>query len=283
MKEGKKMKKCLSLLVVCLLVLSGCSSKDKDNDDSIIVGMECNYAPFNWTQLDDSNGAVKISNTQGYCAGYDVEIAKLIAEELGKTLVIKKVTDFGSLPSEVNTNQIDLIIAGMSPTAERAEAIDFSNPYYYSDLVLVVRKNSTYASAKSLSDFSGAKVAAQINTLHDDVIDQISGVNHATALSDFPTLTVSVKSTDIDAFVSEKPVALAIVGNNPDLTFVSFEDGEGFKLTEEDATGLFVSVGMKKNSDSLLESVNKVLNNLTDEDRDELMNKAIATQPESGE
>jgi len=277
------MKKCLSLLVVCLLVLSGCSSKDKDNDDSIIVGMECNYAPFNWTQLDDSNGAVKISNTQGYCAGYDVEIAKLIAEELGKTLVIKKVTDFGSLPSEVNTNQIDLIIAGMSPTAERAEAIDFSNPYYYSDLVLVVRKNSTYASAKSLSDFSGAKVAAQINTLHDDVIDQISGVNHATALSDFPTLTVSVKSTDIDAFVSEKPVALAIVGNNPDLTFVSFEDGEGFKLTEEDATGLFVSVGMKKNSDSLLESVNKVLNNLTDEDRDELMNKAIATQPESGE
>jgi len=277
------MKKCLSLLVVCLLVLSGCSSKDKDNDDSIIVGMECNYAPFNWTQLDDSNGAVKISNTEGYCAGYDVEIAKLIAEELGKTLVIKKVTDFGSLPSEVNTNQIDLIIAGMSPTAERAEAIDFSNPYYYSDLVLVVRKNSTYASAKSLSDFSGAKVAAQINTLHDDVIDQISGVNHATALSDFPTLTVSVKSTDIDAFVSEKPVALAIVGNNPDLTFVSFEDGEGFKLTEEDATGLFVSVGMKKNSDSLLESVNKVLNNLTDEDRDELMNKAIATQPESGE
>jgi len=277
------MKKCLSLLVVCLLVLSGCSSKDKDNDDSIIVGMECNYAPFNWTQLDDSNGAVKISNTEGYCAGYDVEIAKLIAEELGKTLVIKKVTDFGSLPSEVNTNQIDLIIAGMSPTAERAEAIDFSNPYYYSDLVLVVRKNSTYASAKSLSDFSGAKVAAQINTLHDDVIDQISGVNHATALSDFPTLTVSVKSTDIDAFVSEKPVALAIVGNNPDLTFVSFEDGEGFKLTEEDATGLFVSVGMKKNSDSLLESVNKVLNNLTDEDRDELMNKAIANQPESGE
>ena len=277
------MKKCLSLLVVCLLVLSGCSSKDKDNDDSIIVGMECNYAPFNWTQLDDSNGAVKISNTEGYCAGYDVEIAKLIAEELGKTLVIKKVTDFGSLPSEVNTNQIDLIIAGMSPTAERAEAIDFSNPYYYSDLVLVVRKNSTYASAKSLSDFSGAKVAAQINTLHDDVIDQISGVHHATALSDFPTLTVSVKSTDIDAFVSERPVALAIVGNNPDLTFVSFEDGEGFKLTEEDATGLFVSVGMKKNSDSLLESVNKVLNNLTDEDRDELMNKAIATQPESGE
>jgi len=277
------MKKCLSLLVVCLLVLSGCSSKDKDNDDSIIVGMECNYAPFNWTQLDDSNGAVKISNTEGYCAGYDVEIAKLIAEELGKTLVIKKVTDFGSLPSEVNTNQIDLIIAGMSPTAERAEAIDFSNPYYYSDLVLVVRKNSTYASAKSLSDFSGAKVAAQINTLHDDVIDQINGVNHATALIDFPTLTVSVKSTDIDAFVSERPVALAIVGNNPDLTFVSFEDGEGFKLTEEDATGLFVSVGMKKNSDSLLESVNKVLNNLTDEDRDELMNKAIATQPESGE
>jgi len=283
MKEGKKMKKCLSLLVVCLLVLSGCSSKDKDNDDSIIVGMECNYAPFNWTQLDDSNGAVKISNTQGYCAGYDVEIAKLIAEELGKTLVIKKVTDFGSLPSEVNTNQIDLIIAGMSPTAERAEAIDFSNPYYYSDLVLVVRKNSTYASAKSLSDFSGAKVAAQINTLHDDVIDQINGVNHATALIDFPTLTVSVKSTDIDAFVSERPVALAIVGNNPDLTFVSFEDGKGFTLTEEDATGLSVSVGMKKNSDSLLESVNKVLNNLTDEDRDELMNKAIANQPESGE
>lgn len=278
------MKKLFSLLIVGMVLLSGCSKTPSGEDKkTITVGLECNYTPFNWTQLDDSNGAVKISNTEGYCSGYDVEIAKKIAAELDKELVIKKVNDFASLPTEINTNQIDLIIAGMSPTKERAEVIDFSDPYYYSDIVLVVRKNGNYANATNINDFSKAKVAAQIDTTHNDLVDQIPDVNHATPLSDFPTLTIALKSTDIDAFVSERPVALAITANNPDLTFISFTKDTGFKLTTEGEVDLAVSVGMKKNSTSLLESVNKVLNSLSNADRDKLMNEAIANQPASEE
>jgi ABC-type amino acid transport/signal transduction systems, periplasmic component/domain len=271
------------LLGLCLFVLLGCSNNSNAENNQLVVGMECNYAPFNWTQLNDDNGAIKISNTEGYCAGYDVEIAKLIADELGLELVIKKVTDFDALPSEANTNQIDLIIAGMSATQERLKVLAFSEPYYFSDLVLVVRKDGDYTEATSIQDFNGARVSAQIGTMHVGFISQINGVNQSTSLSDFPTLTIALKSGDIDAFVSERPVAQAITANNSDLTFVDFEEELGFSLTNEDETELAVSIGMRRNENELLEKVNAILNGLSHEERDGLMRDAIINQPEAGE
>ena len=252
-------------------------------EDGLVVGLECNYAPFNWTQLDDSNGAVKISNAFGYCGGYDVEIAKGIAQDLGKELVIKKITDFDTLPLLVNNGTIDLIIAGMSPTEQRREVIAFSEEYYYSDLVLVVKENSEFSEATNLSGFRGATVAAQIGTLHNDLIKQIPSVNHSTPLSDFPTLTVAVKTGAIDAMVAEKPVAMAIVASNPDLKYIEFEEGNGFNLVGDDQTSLMVTIGLHKEADSLLGAVNKSLENLSAEKRDQLMEVAILNQPASEE
>ena len=274
------MKKILCIAIVCVFFCTGCVNNSK-KENQIVVGLECNYAPFNWTQLDSKNGAVKIENGEGYCAGYDVEIAKLIAKDLGKELVIKKWTDFDALPAAINTGDIDLIIAGMSPSAERKKVIAFSDPYYFSDLVLVVKKTSKYAGITTLEGFSGAKVAAQIGTLHNDVIDQIKGVKHATPLSDFPTLTIAVKSGDIDAMISEKPVALAIVANNPDLVLVDFT--KGFSFTTEEEAGLSVSVGLKKGKDDLLKEINKTLATLNDESRNTMMENAIKNQPQSEE
>ncbi|PKC51292.1 hypothetical protein RhiirA1_484070, partial [Rhizophagus irregularis] len=73
------------------------------------------YPPFNWTQKDDSNGAVKIEGSNEYAGGYDVEIAKRVADALGKELVIVK-TDWDGLLPALDTKVIDAIIAGMSPT-----------------------------------------------------------------------------------------------------------------------------------------------------------------------
>src|SRR5690606_24986880 len=135
----------LTLLLVGLLLLStvlvGCGGNSTDanleDKDIFRVGMEAGYAPFNWTQMNDDNEGVKMEGIAEYAGGYDVEIAKRIAEGLGKELVIVKTEWDGLLPA-LQSGTIDAIIAGMSPTAKRAESIDFTDNYYKSDLVMVV-------------------------------------------------------------------------------------------------------------------------------------------------
>ena len=160
------------MMAFAAMAFTACGT-DKDSDDAAAtgdssdqfrVGMECGYAPFNWTQLDDSNGGVAVEGG-GYAGGYDVEIAKKIAEGLGKELVIVK-TSWDGLPQALQAGTIDAIIAGMSPTEERKKTIDFTDNYYKSDLVMVVKKGGAYENATSIQDFSGAKVTAQLNTFH---------------------------------------------------------------------------------------------------------------------
>ena len=166
------------------------------------VGLECNYPPFNWTQLDDSNGAVPIQGAAGqYAGGYDVEIAKKIADGLGMDLVIVKTEWDGLIP-----DVIDVIIAGMSPTAERKETIDFTDNYYKSDLVMVVKADSEYANATKLEDFSGAKITAQLNTFHYTVIDQIDGVVHMTPLATYPRMVLSLQAGEADLVGVGRPM-----------------------------------------------------------------------------
>ncbi|MBQ6503038.1 MAG: transporter substrate-binding domain-containing protein [Flexilinea sp.] len=242
--------------------------------DTFTVGLECNYAPFNWTQVDDSNGAVPISGGMGYCGGYDVEIAKVIAEALGKELVISKI-EWDGLILAVNSGKIDAVIAGMSPTEERKASVDFSDPYYESDLVIVVKADGPYADAKTLADFSGAKITAQLNTFHDTVVEQIPGVKHMTAMETFPAMIVALNSGKIDGYVSERPGAVSAQESNPGLTFVEFEEGNGFEASPEDVA---VSVAMKKGSEAL-DDVNKALTGLSKETRQEMMDAAVENQP----
>ncbi len=107
------------------------------------VGMECAYAPFNWTDMDDPTpGAVAISSqgSEGlYANGYDVQIAQYIANKLGMKLEIYAITWDGLLPA-LQSGTVDAIIAGMSPTAEREEEIDFTDVYYSSNLVIIYKK-----------------------------------------------------------------------------------------------------------------------------------------------
>ncbi|SMC76082.1 transporter substrate-binding domain-containing protein [Papillibacter cinnamivorans] len=238
------------------------------------VGMECAYAPFNWTQTDDSNGAVPIDGSIGYAAGYDVEIAKLVAASLNKELVVVQV-DWEGLEPALNSGKIDAIIAGMSPTADRRLSMDFSDYYYDSDLVVVVRADSKYVDAKSIGDFAGAKITAQQNTFHYTVLDQMDGIDKQTAMADFPTMIVALTSGKIDGYISERPAAIAAVNSNPEITYVAFEEGKGFDYTKDDVA---VSVAIKKGSD-LLGPINEALAGITAEDRQALMESAIANQP----
>jgi len=269
------MRKFISLVGVLVLafVLSACGNNSGSGDkEKFYVGMEAGYAPFNWTQLDDSNGAVKIDGTNEYAGGYDVEIAKRIAEGLGRELVIVK-TDWEGLVPSLKTNMIDAIIAGMSPTAERKKEIDFSDNYYKSDLVIVVKKGSKYENAKSLADFKGAKITAQLNTFHYTVIDQIEGVDKQTAMDSFPAMRVALQSGIIDGYVSERPEGVSAEAASDEYVMVELTDG-GFETSDEDTA---IAVGLRKNSD-LTEKINEILAGISEEERQQIMDQAIANQ-----
>jgi len=237
------------------------------------VGLECNYAPFNWTQADETEGTVEISSG-GYAGGYDIEIAKKIAEGLGKKLVVVKTEWDGLIPA-VNAGKIDAVIAGMSPTEERKVSVDFSDPYYESELVIVVQKDSKYASAASLADFSGAKITGQLNTFHYTVIDQIPDVQKQAAMETFPAMIVALEAGKIDGYVSELPGAVSAAASNPDLTYVKFDTGKGFEASEEDVA---VAVAVKKGNTDLAK-INEILKGISKEEREQLMNDAVKNQP----
>ncbi|HWJ77992.1 MAG TPA: transporter substrate-binding domain-containing protein [Niallia sp.] len=265
------------LTLLATLLLAGCGSNSSSTSgssdkDTFKVGLEAGYAPFNWTQNDDSNGAVKIQGSSEYAGGYDVEIAKKVAEGLGKKLVIVKTEWDGLVPSLVS-GKVDAIIAGMSPTAERKKTIDFSDNYYQSNLVMVVKKGSKYENATSIQDFKGAKITAQLNTFHYSVIDQIKGVEKKTAMDNFPAMRVALESGVIDGYVSERPEGVSASAANDKYGMVEFK--EGFVTSEEDTS---IAVGLQKDS-KLVDKINKILAEIPEEDRTDLMDNAIKNQP----
>jgi ABC-type amino acid transport substrate-binding protein len=270
MKKSRFSMVCMAVLL-CVMTLASCTAQTAKQ--KFIVGMECNYTPFNWTQADNKNGAVAIA-TGGFAAGYDIEIAKKVADGLGRELVVQKIEWDGLIPA-LTSGKIDAIIAGMSPTAERKLTVDFTDPYYESDLVIVVRKDGRFASATQLSDFTGAKITAQQNTFHYTVIDQIPGVSKQNAMADFPAMIVALSSKKIDGYISERPGAVSACAANADLTFVSFAAGKGFVASPEDVA---VSVALKKGSKDVA-AINTILAKITKEQRQQIMDTAIKNQP----
>lgn len=260
------------LALAVVMLFTGCGGKEKVETETFKVGMEAGYAPFNWTQKDASNGAVKIDKSPEYAGGYDVEIAKRIAEGLGKELVIVKTEWDGLVPALIS-GKIDGIIAGMSPTADRKETIDFSDNYYKSDLVMVVKKGGEYENATSIKDFSGAKITAQLNTFHYSVISQIDGVKKEQAMDNFPAMRVALESGMIDGYVSERPEGVSAQAANDNFKLIEFTDGF---VTSDDDTA--IAVGLRKDSD-LTEEINKILKDITLDDQVKIMDEAILNQP----
>ncbi len=184
------------------------------NRPSLIVGLECDYAPFNWTDIKDNSYNVPIDGKNNeYADGYDVQIALLIAKELNYNLVIKQYGWDALIPA-LQTNDINVIIAGMTDTEDRRESISFTDTYYTSELVLVVRADSPLANIKNISECKGYKLVSQLGTVTDSIIDQIDGVIHLTPVKDFDTAALSVRYGDADAMTAEYPVAVAITSGS---------------------------------------------------------------------
>ena len=267
------------LIVVAVLflgLLSGCASQsggESEEKNTFVVGMEVDYAPFNYELSEPYESSVAIDG--GYADGYDVVIAQRIADELGLELVIKKIS-WNGLPVALEAGEIDAIIAGMTANEEREEGIDFTTPYYDSHgMIMIVRADSEMASYTDINQFSGLRVVGQLNTTYDEVIDQIEGVIHETPKAAYPEMVVALQQGDVDGITAEIAVAKGILAANPDLTVVYFEEGHGF---EADTT---VSIGLKEGSrgSDFFERVQAALDAISEEEREDYMVRAVELQP----
>ena len=270
-------------VLACAALLTGCASNtptstaasSSNSSDTLRVGMECNYAPFNWSTTKESEYTQPISSAD-YCDGYDVVVAKNLADKIGKKVEIVKL-DWDNLILSLNNNQIDAVIAGMTATDERKQQVNFTDPYYVSEEVLIVKKDSQYTSATSLEDFKGATVPGQMNTIYDEVIDQIPGVNHMPAAETFPAAIQALQAGSVDAVTSELPVANGVVSANPDLAIVRFAEGKGFKADTS------VSIAVRKNDDELLNALQDALKTIDTDTRNTWMEEAVNRQPANEE
>lgn len=253
-------------------------------DGVLTVGMECAYAPYNWMQMDDSNGAVEISNVPGsYANGYDVMIAKKICEENGWELeVVSSAWD--SLVPGVQAGTLDACIAGQSMTADRMAEVDMAGPYYYAAIVCVTTKDSPYASATSIADLAGGKCTAQSGTIwYDSCLPQIEGAELASPAETAPAMLMSLETGTVDFICTDMPTALAAAEKNDDLVILDFSGTDGdfqFATEEERAENVNIGISVRKGNTELLDAMNGVLGSMTEDDFNALMEEAIAVQPE---
>ncbi|MGL5514211.1 MAG: transporter substrate-binding domain-containing protein [Sporomusa sp.] len=278
MKTYKTMLKIMLCLVIVAFgtMMTGCSGDKKEATTKVFrVGMECGYAPFNWTQTTADNGAVKIAGSQEYAMGYDVMIAKKIAESMGSQLEIHKIEWDGLAPA-VNAGKIDAAIAGMSITSKRKETVNFSSVYYNADIVALTKKSSSFSTAKNFYDLKGAVATSQLNTVWYDLLKQIPDAKIQPAIDTVPGMIVALTSGKVEVLATDKPTAMAAVFSNPELVMLDFKNGQGFKVDREE---IEMGIAVAKGNNELLTKINKALSELTDDARNKMMEEAISKQP----
>ena len=248
----------------------------------LTIAMECAYAPYNWTQTDDSNGAVPIANVPGsYANGYDVMIGKKIAEANGWQLEVIQ-SDWDSLVPGVQSGTFDAVIAGQSMTAERAEQVDFAGPYFYATIVCVTKADGKYANATSIADLAGGSCTAQIATIwYDQCLPQIKDAAIQTAAETAPAMLMALETDTVDFICTDMPTAQGAVAAYPDMKILDFSGTDGdFQFSDEvRAENVNIGVSVMKGNTLLKDKIDAVLSTMTPDDMNALMEQAIAVQP----
>ncbi len=275
------MKKFVSLVLVALLALSlvacgGNTVKTGVEDGVLTVAMECAYAPYNWTQADDANGAVPIKGSNQYANGYDVMMAKKICEANGWQLEVVRLDWDGLIPA-VMSGQVDAVIAGQSMTADRMEQVDFAGPYLYATICCLVKNDSALSNATKIADFSGYRCTSQMSTIwYDSCLPQIDGADIQPAKADAPTMLMALDTGDVDFVCTDMPTAQAALIAFPDFKLIEFEGENGFTVSDEDIN---IGISLKKGNTEVKTKIDAVLSTMDATDFNTLMASAIAVQP----
>ncbi|RRD96272.1 amino acid ABC transporter [Clostridiales bacterium COT073_COT-073] len=222
----------------------------------LVMGTCADYPPYETHAL--INGKDEI-------VGFDIEIGKEIAKALGVELKIEDM-DFDALLVSLNNEKVDLVIAGMSATEERAKSVDFSMVYYNPSQKIVVRK-ADVDSLTTLDAFKGKTIGVQKGTIQEEFADEYMQDATKVALGKIPALILELKSGKSDGLVLEEPVSAAYVSKNPDLVISKVD------IDIEDDGGS--SVAIKKGNKELLDVVNSTIQKLIDEKKiDEMVVEA---------
>ncbi|MDX9917550.1 MAG: transporter substrate-binding domain-containing protein [Gudongella sp.] len=271
------MKKKIALVmavVVMVVALAGCSSNTAGNGGTkvaetkiekiqssgkLVLGTAADYPPYEFhIEVDGKDQIV----------GFDIEIAKAIAQELGVELEIVDMKFEGLLPALV-TNDIDIIVAGMVATEERKESVNFSIPYYTAQQRFVVKKVDA-DTLKTPDDFEGLKIGAQKSTIQEGIaLDKFTSSEYI-GLSKITDLVLELKNNKINGVILAEPVAKAYVKQNDDL-FLAEEI-----LGQEDG----VAVAVNKGNEDFVAKIDEILQKLMDEGK---IDKFIADATELAE
>ena len=267
---------------VFALSASAAAAPAQVEDGVLTIAMECAYAPYNWTQGDDANGAVPIANVPGsYANGYDVMIGQRICEANGWELEVIQ-SDWDSLVPGVQTGTFDAVIAGQSMTAERSEVVDFAGPYFYATIVCLTRADSPFANATSIAELSGGTCTAQLATIwYDTCLPQIEGANILPGSESAPAMLMALETGAVDFICTDMPTAQGAQAAYPnEFVILDFSGTDGdFQFTEEErAENVNIGVSLMKGSDELREAIDSVLSEMTVEDFNDLMAYAISIQ-----
>ena len=273
------MKKMFALLcALCLTLMSaGALAASGVEDGVLTVAMECAYAPYNWTQADDSNGAVPIKDHPGQFAnGYDVMMAKAICEANGWQLEVAQL-DWDSLIPAVQSGIVDAVIAGQSMTKERMEAVDFAGPYLYATIVCLAKEGNANAEAKGISQLTGSATSQSGTIWYDTCLPQVKGANIVPPAESAPAMLMAVESGVVDFVCTDMPTAQGALIAYPDLKLLDFAgSGDDFVVSDEDIN---IGISIQKGNTELLDAINGYLADKTADDFNALMAQAIAVQP----
>ena len=246
-------------------------------DGVLTVGMECVYAPYNWTQMDDSNGAVPIVNQPGaYANGYDVMMAKKFCEKYGWELEVMAL-EWGGLSAALKSGTIDAAIAGQSMTEERLAEVDMAGPYYYASIVCVTKKDSPLASAAGISQLTGTCTAQQATIWYESCLPQIPGAEIMPQSDDAPAMIMAVESGTVDFICTDMPTARGACATYDDLVILDFSGTDDNFVVPEGEINIGISV--VKGNTQLKEAFDAVLSQMTEDDFTKLMDEAISIQP----
>jgi putative lysine transport system substrate-binding protein len=257
---------------------AGSAAKGSGVADGVLtVAMECAYAPYNWSQSDDSNGAVPIKDSNEYANGYDVMMAKKLCKANGWKLEVVRL-DWDSLIPAVQSGTVDAVIAGQSMTAKRMKQVDFAGPYLYATIVCLTRKNSRFAGAAGISDLKGGACTSQMGTIwYDTCLPQIDGAKIRSAAESAPAMLMALETGSVDFVCTDMPTAQGALLAYPDLKLLDFSAGkDDFKVSDSDVN---IGISVRKGNSTLKNKLNKVLSGMTADDFNALMAQAVKIQP----
>ena len=244
----------------------------------IRVGTECDYVPNNWEENRETDSNVPLVNKEGYYAeGYDIQIAKIVADKIGAKLEVKKIAWQDLIPA-LTRRDIDAIFSGMLDTEERRKTISFSEVYEVqaTEYAVIVHKNGKYANAKTLNDFVNASFTGQKDTNLYNAIDQLPGAIPRTPVDTVSEMLNMLLKHEVDGIVINVDTGRTYERAYSDLTMIRFPEGQGFKF---DFKG--ICAGVRKSDTRLLKEINSVLSSLSIRDRHRIMDRTVAREWEN--